>query len=170
MSNETERELLQRLKSEFDNASVRSPGIEQDAIFQTHLEQHCSEPKEKEDKRHWFTAAVAVLVIGLTAVIGYQYIGTSDTKNGSLNQLIAEANAIEQELSEFEMGRLSSAQYVQALKLRDEISMLDISLNQIYSAGSGVSKAQLHQVWEEKLKITKNLKAIYTNQYRVARI
>ncbi|WP_223670826.1 hypothetical protein [Kangiella shandongensis] len=170
MSKETERELLQRLKSEFGNAAVKSPGIEQDAVFQAQLEQHGSEANEKEGQHHWFAAAVAVLVIGLTTVIGYQYIGTSDGKDSSLNQLIAQANAIEQQLSEFEMNRLSSAQYVEALKLRDEIGMLDESLNQLYSAGPGVSKAQLHQVWEEKLEITKSLRAMYTNQYRVARI
>ncbi|AOE49978.1 hypothetical protein [Kangiella sediminilitoris] len=172
MNNDSERELLDCLKQEFDKVPAKSVDLSQDATFQAQLEEHFSEREAGKPRtvKQWFAAAVVLIVIGFSIIIGYPTTSTTDNIDRTIKKFMVEANAIEQEIAGFETNQLSSTQYIEALKLRDEIGLIDESIQQIYSAGPGVSIAQLEQVWEEKLRVTKNLKALYINQYKVARI
>lgn len=172
MSKNNEDELRLTLKDELEKASNFEPAANQDAIFQESLEQHLSEKLSIKKSRgfYWSVAASILFLTGITVMVINNYSNDSSGYHGSLPELITASNLIERELSRFEAENLDSEQYVEVFKLRDEISQLDNTLNELYSLNQQVPEEKLESLWARRLKATKNLKAVYTSQYRIVRI
>lgn len=171
MSNHREQDLLNQLQSELQQAEEYRPGSEQDAIFQENLERQQLETKTYSSVKHpWFAAAMAILVIGIVAVVGQNYLDQSRVSTVPMEQLIHASNEIESELSGFDVNQLETSQYIAVIKLRDEISQLDSRLNELYQQNGHASEQRLQELWQRRLEMARNLKALYTNHYVVARI
>lgn len=172
MNKHDEQKLRLILKEELTKNSSYEPAVSQDAIFQESLEQHLSEkPSTMTSNRfYWSVAASIIFLIGIVATFSTNYSEDSSVYQRGLPELIAASNQIEQQLASFEADSLPSAQYVEVFKLRGEISYLDNTLNELYSLGQQVSEKELEILWQRRLKATQDLKALYTNKYRIVRI
>ena len=171
MNSISEQELRDRLGSELHQAQEYQPHSRQDAVFQENLDAQLS--KQKVDsvrvKHPWFVAAMVVIAVGVVAVFGRGYFADNQA-TPTIAELIQASNQIESELATYDKNQLDSLQYVEALKIRDDIGQLDNTLNDLYQSGSGVANEQIQNLWQRRLSMARQLKSIYTNQYTVARI
>jgi len=172
MSKHNEKELLLILEKEFNKSSSLAPPVNQDAIFQESLEQHLSNQSSGKSKKgfYWSVAASVLFVVGIYVTLNNGDFNHSSVYQKGLPELITASNQIERELSGFEAENLDSEQYVEVFKLRDEISQLDNTLNELYSLDQHISEEELESLWLRRLKATQSLKDVYTSQYRIVRI
>ena len=171
MNSISEQELRDRLGSELHQAQEYQPHSRQDAVFQENLDAQLS--KQKVDsvrvKHPWFVAAMVVIAVGVVAVFGRGYFSYNQA-TPTIAELIQASNQIESELATYDKNQLDSLQYVEALKIRDDIGELDSTLNNLYQIKPDVSDERIQMIWQQRLEMARHLKAIYTNEYVVARI
>ncbi|MBV35392.1 MAG: hypothetical protein CMP47_08025 [Rickettsiales bacterium] len=180
MNKQTENELRSKLKTELLNSTVCQPSPEQDAVFQTNLEQFIAkEPARKRfSKPTWHIAAVFLITIGFAAVITQNYFGIgsvgsddlSSNPSMSISELITASNELEAEIAKIQTSHNNTLPYIEILKIREDIGELDDAINKFYQSGQVSSKNDIQALWNKRLEMTKHLKGLYTNQYVMARI
>lgn len=170
MSRPKEQELRERLRLELLKSRQFQPNSKQDAAFQELLDSELKVSKDTPRTKHlWFAAAMAVLALGFIAVVGRGLLPQNKAEL-SVVELIDASNQIESELSSLDKSQLNSMQYIEVLKIRDDIGELDSALNSLYQRESASVNKQIQQLWEKRLQMARQLKAIYNNEYMVARI
>ncbi|GAA0211325.1 hypothetical protein GCM10009123_18110 [Kangiella japonica] len=180
MSEHTEQQLRSTLKSELSSSNIYQPSSEQDAIFQENLARLSNNGSTKTSrvKHPWYIAVMLLIVIGFAAIIGQNYIGTSQVSNSdissnnemSIPELIAASNHLEIEIANIESNHNNPLHHIEILKVREDIVELDKAINQLYQSGLTSPNDDIQALWHKRLELARYLKGLYTNQYVMARI
>ena len=175
MSKYMEQSLRRQLKFELSNIKSHQPSSEQDAIFQENLERFSSQCSSRDSlvQPFWYIAAMLLISIGFAVHIGKNYINFNsiDTKHGmTIAELIAASNQVESEIASIESTHDNSSQYIEVLKIREDLGELDNKINELYQSGVTRSKDDIQALWHKRLEMARHLKGLYTNQYEMARI
>lgn len=172
MSKQSETELRNKLRSEILKYDEFRPSVEQDDIFQENLNDFSEQTPAsgvQVSRYSLFVAAMLVLAFSFSFIVE-QGEDKPNIEIIPVAKLIDASNQIEKDLSNFNTNELSSIQYIEALKIRDYIGELDSDLNALYQRKAIATDEKIHELWQQRLQMTRQLKAIYTQQYSVARI
>ena len=170
MNSNKEAELRKRLGAELTQACQFEPNSEQDAIFNKALAETLEKQTDKVRTSYiWQIAAVMILVLSGFLIMS-QHNSVKIPPSEFLVELIDASNKIEKELAHYDREKLDSLQYVEALNIRQEMAELDNALNVLYQSNANKPSEEIQALWQERLKMARQLKAIYENQYTMARI
>ncbi|GAA4354182.1 hypothetical protein [Kangiella marina] len=167
------KDALFALSQELDK---KEPSIEQDAVFQENLSKNLPESGFYENNKTMIGLVASIFVVTFFIISVFFETNTlnqavdstlSDTETSTL---ISQSNVIEHDISQYDPTTLSPAQYVEVVRLRGEVERIDQLLNAHYQSESGDDEQRAVVLWKERLKNIQSLRAVYSNQYIVARI